>query len=180
MTVPACLLPRWGSLTTFPYMGTLHAHWLGYYLREARTAFEMGSGGSTLFALMVNPALRLVSVEHDPTWRAKVHDAHAALAASPVEIGWRLDLGGYDESSIGKAAPYDVVLIDGDRYQRAEWMARTWPAVRPGGVLLLHDAERKEYEQAKADIVADGTTVLYDDTDPTYVGSARLWIARKP
>jgi predicted O-methyltransferase YrrM len=124
-------------------------------LRPQR-CLEWGAGYSTaFFPGLLDPAATWLAVEHDGAWAARV----AALAARPgttvVHVapnrfpwsdpageGTLDDLYDYVERPTG-GAPYDFILVDG-RARPACW-AKAPALLAPGGVLVLHDANRALY-----------------------------------
>ena len=146
-------------------------------LRPTR-CIEWGSGGSTRFFLEDHPFIeRYVSVEHSPEWGAKVrkevtdprleyfvvppdiacpeHDWH-----KPAERQWLKDWRLRAERDPEVFAAYvakpatvideaDFVFVDGRA--RAFCIREGFRLLRPGGVLILHDAEREYYHQALRD-----------------------------
>lgn len=136
-----------------------------------RTCLEWGSGGSTQALLRECPFIeRLVSVEHDPAWHAQVaarisdprlslhlveSDLPRPAAAAPREqiIAWDLraetDPGmmrSYVALPRGLKLEFDFVLVDGRA--RSFCVSEGFALLAPGGVLMLHDAQRPEYHAA--------------------------------
>lgn len=142
----------------------------------------MGAGGSTLFALQVNPELSLTSIEHDPAWRMKVEKAHRNLMGS-VNIGARLRLGPYDQTFAKSGAPYDLAFIDGAADVRNEWANWAFENLENGGVLVWHDTERPQYDGTIKALEREGMRTIFHDGDDSYgaspPGRVKLWIARK-
>ena len=131
--------------------------------------FEYGSGGSTLFWLAFGATV--VSIEHDPQWYARLRQR--LDAASPVD--YRLVLpepGEADSHGADIADPdsyrsedasfrgytfcnyvsqidsfpgghFDVILIDGRA--RPACIQHSVDKVRPGGLLVLDNADRSYY-----------------------------------
>jgi hypothetical protein len=159
---PGYLLRRGLPWVTFDAI----AHLDGLDLR-GRRVFEYGSGGSTLYWLRRGASL--VSVEHDPRWHARV----AALLPAGAPVDYRLvepepappgpldpaDPGACRSAAAGYAGlafrryaeqiaafpdgHFDLVLVDGRA--RPACLARAAPKVRPGGALVLDNAERAYY-----------------------------------
>lgn len=147
--------------------------WLEARLGPDLTVFEWGSGGSTRF--FADRVRRVVSIEHDPAWHARTTAAltpeqtarcdYRLIAPEPLAgampaygpgsyTSTDRDYAGrsferyvraidaFDEESL------DVVLVDGRA--RASCLAHAAPRVRPGGLLVLDNAERAEYAPAIA------------------------------
>jgi hypothetical protein len=124
--------------------------WLGPRLRPVDRVFEFGSGNSTLwFAQRVKA---VVSVEHDPTWAARVR---ARLPAN-AELLVRADPGPEPTAPEGDAyvsalsesakAPYDVIVVDGRA--RVSCMAAALQCVVPDGLVVLDNADRPSLRPA--------------------------------
>lgn len=124
--------------------------------------FEWGSGGSTLW--LARRARRVVTVDHSAEWHRKVSEA-AQEHSLPVEAllrpavpspgcdhsgGHNWAMPGCDFSAYVAAISglYDFILVDG----RARNMCfqAALGHLRPGGYLVLHDAERDRYRPCRA------------------------------
>jgi predicted O-methyltransferase YrrM len=144
-------------------------------MRPEMRVFEYGAGGSSLFfAARVKEG---VSVEHDPGWAAAVRSAlseagHTNWTVELVEPGPETPAGepsdpeGYassDEALVGRSfrayaaaieahAPpdFDLVIIDGRA--RPSCFRHAWPRVKPGGWLLLDNAERATYRRVHSEL----------------------------
>lgn len=131
---------------------------------------EWGSGGSTKAMLERCPFIeRLVSIEHDRAWHRRVgeliDDPRLELHlvepddAAPTEPDayklWadraehvREPFASYIEFPATLDTIFDLVLVDGRA--RSWCIAAGWLLLRPGGVLVVHDAQRGEYHGALA------------------------------
>lgn len=137
------------------------------WLPSGARVFEYGSGGSTLFWLRLGATC--VSVEHDPTWYARVRQRLGQSAP----IDYRLVLpepgnvadGEVDDPSLYLSADpafqgfsfrkyvsqideypddyFDLILIDGRA--RPSCLAHSVAKVKPGGLIVLDNAERSYY-----------------------------------
>jgi predicted O-methyltransferase YrrM len=129
---------------------------------------EWGSGGSTKAILERCPFVeRFVSLEHDRAWfervRELVVDPRLELhlvepnveAPTESKAYWEfaaraeLERGLFENyvdfpASLGMI--FDFVLVDGRA--RAFCIEAGWTLLRPGGVLVVHDAQRTEYHGA--------------------------------
>ncbi|MGD9612500.1 MAG: class I SAM-dependent methyltransferase [Kiritimatiellia bacterium] len=149
--------------------------WLEGYLQPDMAVFEWGSGGSTLY--FARRVRRVVSVEHNPDWH---RDVQAALASSGVanceyllrvprrcRFARYLPYNGctYVSRTFAEhrdltfrayarqiaACPdrsFDLVVVDGR--VRAACLRLAWRKIKPGGFLLLDNAERPSYQPAMA------------------------------
>jgi predicted O-methyltransferase YrrM len=137
----------------------------------ARRCLEWGSGGSTQAVLEQCPSVeRYVSIEHDRAWyervRQQVRDPRLELYYLAPEVPiparslfkskrrkWnaraeveRSLLAGYIDFPATLGVLFDVVLVDGRA--RNFCLSAGWRLLRPGGVLVLHDAQRRQYRAA--------------------------------
>lgn len=133
--------------------------------------FEYGSGGSTLF--FANLASTVVSVEHDPKWFELVQKALSEKGRRNVtqilvepDPGIAQPNGGENLSecylsSNGQSfrayvesidrfprASFDVILVDGRA--RPACVKHSLSRLKPGGYLILDDADRSHYALAIA------------------------------
>lgn len=95
---------------------------------------EHGAGGSTLW--LAERVSAVVTIEHDFNWRDRVRQlapANVAILAMPPESG-----------------AYDLFFIDGERAMRGPCLTLAPSLVRPGGWIVLDNANRPEYEQERA------------------------------
>jgi predicted O-methyltransferase YrrM len=142
------------------------------HLVAPRRVLEWGAGGSTAFFLASAPSIeRLVSIEHDRVWADKVReslrDARAEVNHVPpdaplgaAEAKDRKKVQAWDaraehDPAIMKsyvALPrtlgiaFDLVLVDGRA--RRFCLPEGYDLLRPGGLLVLHDAQRTDYHDA--------------------------------
>ena len=137
---------------------------------QPRRVLEWGCGGSTATLLAQSPFIeRYVSVEHNAEWAAKVRsivtdprlqlhlaapDVPPPAGATPQQLG---DWDNHAEHDPALLATYvglpatlglqfDLILVDGRA--RCLCMTAGWDLLAPGGVLLVHDAQRPEYHAA--------------------------------
>ena len=137
-------------------------------LRPTMRALEFGSGGSTIF--VGRRVEHITTIEHDPGWAEQVVRAAAAAGLSNVrvqvvepEAGCRGGDPAEPRSYVSSAAPYagssfaryaaaaeafgdssvDLVILDGRA--RPSCGLHAIPKVRPGGLVVLDNAERSHY-----------------------------------
>ncbi|MCX4248062.1 class I SAM-dependent methyltransferase [Paraliomyxa miuraensis] len=142
---------------------------------------EWGSGGSSRAWLEALPDLELLfSVEHDETWAQKVRESITdprfrlelrpppADLPEPVHIprnhetgqrheAWCLKLEHepehmrhYVDAPEEAGVPFDVALVDGRA--RIHCLRKAFQLLRPGGVVVLHDAQRPVYQPTLQDL----------------------------
>ena len=153
-----------------PYMDPVELSQLLAILETLAPAriLEWGSGGSTVAMLERCPFIeRLVSLEHDRAWyervrdrledpRLELHLVEPDLAA-PTELeaykAWahRAEhdpalLASYVGLPASLGTTFDFVLVDGRA--RCLCIAAGWSLLRPGGCLVVHDAQRELYHPA--------------------------------
>ncbi len=144
-----------------------------------RRVIEWGAGGGTRALLEACPTLeRYVSIEHDRTWFERLRQAlpDERLQLEHVEPNWpEPDRNPRDGAARDRHRQWvascerdpdamrdyvarpgqricgaDLVLVDGRA--RCFCIAEGYRLLRPGGVLLLHDAQRSEYHAALSPI----------------------------
>lgn len=125
------------------------------HLDATSKVFEYGSGASTLW--LAERSAKVVSVEHDRGWFDRMRtDAPPnvdLLFVPPKKQGtiWSVSSPEhfYDEyvKTISTFDEFDLVVIDGRA--RIACVQRAMSHVRPGGYLLLDDANRQQYQAAK-------------------------------
>jgi predicted O-methyltransferase YrrM len=123
---------------------------------QPKRVLEWGAGASTFwFSTLLKqtigqPELWL-SVEHDREWAERVSRRnennwlHIAYAAPNSEkpVAWNMaDYRDYLERP-SEDGPYDLILVDGRA--RSACLSVTRTLLRPGGLVLLHDANRPHY-----------------------------------
>lgn len=122
---------------------------LATWLRPTDMAFEWGSGRSTLW--LARRVRHLVSIEHDPGWHSKVRDMLQGEKLETKVEALQIPCNLRNES-IPISHPYpeaiqsvsdaslDLVLVDGKL--RLSCLLLALPKLRPGGLLVLDNAQR--------------------------------------
>ena len=146
-------------LDRVPLMSSSATRWLDSNLSRSDRVFEYGSGGSTLF--LHDRVGELISVEHAPDWyrivesllMLKYSERHSVLLREPqigtpdpdgrVAQDFRDYIGVIDQY---EDEYFDLVIVDGRA--RPECVSHGVPKVKPGGFLLLDDADRPQYQNA--------------------------------
>lgn len=133
------------------------------FLRSRADArvFEWGSGASTVW--LGARAASVVSVEHDAAWARHVagslpenatlvlreprsSDAPAVASAKAGFAG--LDFAGYVAVLDGVDGDFDLIVVDGRA--REACLARAVDRLRPGGLVVVDNVERRRYRDAIA------------------------------
>ena len=160
------------------------------HLQDGMRVFEYGSGGSTLFWL--RRKVELVSIEHDPAW----FDVVKGKLPVGGNVDYRLvPPEPFDEANVGKDpadplayvsmdepsrgrtyrayatqidaypdAHFDVVIVDGRARPCCLWHAA--PKVKPGGLLVLDNANRDYYLKSLGQRLAGFRRERYEGIGP--------------
>lgn len=160
-----------------PWLPFLAIDYLNSLLRPDMRVFEYGSGGSTLY--LSERVGELVSVEHDPKWFIKVRAALAnrgninlrLIEPFPAAIGddksnpdhytsgpLMADFVRY-VSALNDYPDFDLILVDGR--SRASCLAHAAHKIKPGGWVILDNAERDYYLKNTANLFDDWERVLF-------------------
>jgi precorrin-6B methylase 2 len=138
--------------------------------RDAPTAFEWGSGSSTIW--LARRCARVTSVEHDEEWAAAMQadlpdnatvTAVPAVVGGPVMVGSRKkgfagqDFSAYVAAIDSVTGSFDVIVIDGRA--REACLASAVGRLAPGGVIVFDNVERRRYRKAIASL---GSTIAVD------------------
>ncbi|MBV1862124.1 MAG: class I SAM-dependent methyltransferase [Nannocystaceae bacterium] len=156
-----------------------------YATRRPKTAVEFGSGGSTLLIPGAFDFIETyISVEHNEMWHKQVQEhskdtrvkhlfeppaSHAPEPAMfkdgkgktlPEYVAWSERCEREPEIMASYvAAPYalvqhpDLILVDGRA--RRYCIETAWEALKPGGVLVVHDSQREEYIKVIDEVCGD-------------------------
>ncbi|MFO0750396.1 MAG: class I SAM-dependent methyltransferase [Myxococcota bacterium] len=140
---------------------------------QPRRVLEWGTGGSTRYLLENGPYIeRFVSIEHHPGWVEKVRAAvrdprltlhHVAADIPPPDINapiskqvpW-IEKAEIDPAIMATYAAFprslgerfDLAFVDGRG--RIFCMPVAWELLEPGGVMIVHDAQRAVYRPTMA------------------------------
>lgn len=110
-------------------------------------AFEWGSGSSTLWLAVDLKADSVVSLEHDREWYEQTQAELERYFVDNVELV-HAGLGGPYAGYINNypAAHFDLILVDGR--ERAACLANAIARLKPGGIMVLDNSEREQYQWA--------------------------------
>lgn len=109
-------------------------------IRPEMTVFEYGSGASTRW--WASRVRHVVACEHDAAWYQKVRrnlPANAELHHVPLEYG-----GDYSKKILEYQNAFDLVVVDGR--DRINCAINALSALKPDGVIVWDNSERKRYE----------------------------------
>lgn len=112
-------------------------------LQPGWSAFEWGCGYSTVW--LSQWCGSAVSVEHDSSWVLQTQKELDKYDIKNVTL-IQADLGGPYESAIDEYDEFDLIFIDGRN--RAACLAHAPAHLRSGGVLVIDNSEREEYQAA--------------------------------
>lgn len=111
-------------------------------IQKDHTVFEFGSGNSTLY--YAKRAKKVVSVEHDEAWFAKIS---SSTAANSEMIFCELEKGGkYSKMPASMDTKFDIIIVDGR--DRVNCCLESISALSESGVVVLDDSERDVYADA--------------------------------
>ena len=119
--------------------------WIEKWLQPGHVGFEFGSGGSTLW--LAQRVRSLISVEHQQLWFDRVSSRIKKLHLTNVDLLFQPDLRVYPKTIL--AYPdrcFDFIFVDGRR--RVKCVEYSVPNVKPGGILILDNSERRRYREA--------------------------------
>lgn len=149
--------------------------YITHRLSSAHRVFEYGAGGSTVFFL--DRGCEVVTAEHDAAWLENVraaipsdarwtcHLEPPAYASEPESQSqqFRSSFPRYEQKSFEAyvrslekypAHYFDVIFVDGRA--RSDALALAPQKVKPGGMIVLDNAERDRYQNAIRDLEALG------------------------
>jgi predicted O-methyltransferase YrrM len=110
---------------------------------ESPNILEVGAGWSTIW-FSLRPGLKLTSFETDPDWYAEISKTLMDVHTMPNVT---LLLRSHDElvKSVRECRgdPFDLVLIDCYDELRVPCAEAALPLIKPGGLLVLDDAQWK-------------------------------------
>lgn len=147
-----------------PWLNYKSKRWLDEYIKPGMNVFEYGTGGSTLYFL--GNRCKPVSIEHDRQWYQNVqqaigesgnkHSAYHLIQPQQTEQTnpqYRSEYPGYENMSFEEYVRkietfdngfFDIILIDGRA--RVDCLRHAIEKVRPGGTIILDNAERDRYQ----------------------------------
>jgi hypothetical protein len=138
------------------------------------SVLEYGPGESTRIMQDHNSIVSIDSIEHNEAWAARLRDklnSKVFLQIEPNEFKYPFTSGRIDK--------YDIVFIDG--VKRIECLMVSKFRMPKEGIIIIHDAERPEYQSAMSTFeykffTDDGhTCVLTNDYKTSIKLSETLW-----
>jgi Methyltransferase domain len=142
-------------------MGKKHRDTILGFLRPGTRMLEWGAGGSTVWLAQNLPTgATLTSIEHDPKWFHTVHDhigdapqVRLLLREATGPLGTNATIAEEDSTPLRsfvhavEGEQFDLIMVDGNARDACLRQAKTLLA--PGGIVMLHDAQRAWYDEAK-------------------------------
>lgn len=126
------------EIKPIPWLHPEVVRYLESILQPHWTVIEHGGGGSTLW--LVERVRGIHSYEANAEWFAE-------MRKRLVPYGGRAQVWNQSFESPPYYRQVDLLLIDGDPPQdRAAWLDRATEIVKPGGWVVLDNANRPEYE----------------------------------
>lgn len=128
--------------------------------------FEWGSGGSTIW--LAELAQYVVSMEHDSDWYDRVSGwLREYNLQDKVELNCQPLSGAY-AGYILKFPDNHFDLIEIDGRLRADCLGYAVPKLKPGGILIVDNSEREQYQAAL-------TGVIWWEHVDFYSGNSEGW-----
>lgn len=106
-----------------------------------KTVFEYGPGTSTAIMALYPSVEFIDSVEHNLAW----YNKYKWEMPENVKISYQPNLELYPETP-GRIEKYDLIFVDGREREKCLYVAPT--RLNDEGVVILHDAERPNYQEA--------------------------------
>lgn len=143
---------------------------------------EFGAGCSTVFfTTMMLPSSQLISIEHSPIWFESVQNY---LIAHELQADLRLVTNNYYEVCYQFPKNYfDLILLDGKDRMACLQAVRDNGILKPGGVVILDDAQMRAKYQVADDIMQAWPKIelsgwkqnpLHLNDEPVY-GMTKCW-----
>lgn len=149
-----------------PWLGPDVITFLQQILQETWKVAEFGSGGSTVW--MAERVSAVTTVESSAEWLEVVQD----------NIPENVDLLYSEQPGPPKkilSGDYDMLLIDGEPVEnRRNWIMKADQIVRPGGIIVLDNANRPEYADALQQLETKAKLVRWIDQNNATAGTKYL------
>lgn len=132
---------------------------------KPKTVFEYGPGTSTSI-MAVYPSVELIdSVEHNLAW----YNKYKWEMPENVKIVYQPNMELYPETP-GRIEKYDLIFVDGREREKCLYVSKA--RLNEGGVVILHDAERPNYQEMMRSykfmfLQDDGHTAIMTDSNTT-------------
>lgn len=118
-------------------------------ITKEMSVFEYGTGGSTLW--WASMAKNVVGVEHNIQWYERVsNNLPANVELLYVELKYN---GEYCKTASTRNKKFDIIVVDGR--DRVNCITNSILALKSGGVIILDNSERNEYEEGIAHLLTN-------------------------
>ncbi|MEQ3657277.1 MAG: class I SAM-dependent methyltransferase [Dokdonia sp.] len=124
---------------------------IGPRLKNTFAVFEYGSGNSTRW--FSRQVARVVSVEHDPEWFAKMAPQFEKIQ-NVTYYQKPLEQHEYGKFVSEFDAEFDVVVIDGQ--DRVTCAKNVLGALKPEGIIIWDNSDRTEYQEGYKFLIENG------------------------
>lgn len=130
------------EIQPYPWLSKKAVDFLASLLRKDMTVLEFGAGGSTLW--FASRVAHVTSYENDSDWIAVLKKQ------KPDNVTLR-----FESLPLKDEQPADLVFIDGEPVElRGEWIRSIPQLVKPGGLVVLDNANRMEYRIERNELAA--------------------------
>ena len=133
-------------MNEIPYMQRVDIDAMAKLLNERKPekVLEYGAGASTIYWPKRCQFIKLwVAIEHDQEWASTVIE-QTLLAKLPYIVCVMDEQMQSYVNPPAEFVPFDLIVVDG--IHRIECVRESEKYLLPGGVVLLHDADRLEYK----------------------------------
>ena len=124
-----------------PWTTYSYTYFIKNLLTKKMDVFEYGSGNSTLF--YAKYVKSVIAVEHDLNWYQELKKdlpKNVTLIHQPLDYH-----GDYCRVIKQSKQQYDIIIIDGR--DRNSCINNSLHSLKPNGIIVLDDSERKEYRK---------------------------------
>ncbi|MFB6355202.1 MAG: hypothetical protein ABEJ65_01635 [bacterium] len=186
-----------GMFQEQPWLPFECIEWLDHYLDMEMKVFEWGTGGSTVF--FAKRVEQVWSIEHDSDWYNRVNNElnnrgmnNVELMLEPPEdskestVEYGSEKKPYRDASFrsyvksidrSDESLFDLVLVDGRC--RMGCLKEAKSHVASGGCIVLDDAQRSRYQQARSIMETWSVERVFDGLKPATRGRAQTVLYRK-
>lgn len=141
--------PVSSMLRPIPWTTYSYIDFIDERLRKNMCVFEYGCGYSTLF--YANKVGEVHGVEHNPDWYVRIKEQ---MPPKVKLYHFPTDNPSYVEIAGNNPQAYDIIVVDGRK--RVDCLKACIPGLKPEGVIVLDDSERKLYREGKDFLKEEG------------------------
>lgn len=152
------------EVRTIPWLTEGAIRFLDGYLCANMQVLEFGIGGSTIW---MAPRCNLITVEHEHKWIAQIKPQIDAISGLHWQCYFRPRP--YHEVCFTLSQNrFDLVLLDGR--DRMLCLEAALPLIKPGGYLMLDNAEREHYVRIYRPFLATWNETINIQRQPDSLG----------